>query len=436
MVANNFLLSSMSGSPLFIAPNTEALFKNSLTSANELMKSALLSDGSSDFWAPENARLRPYNVTKGILNIPVRGVLNNSGYQVFEYLTGYGYIWEAFSRGMTDRSVKAIALTCNSPGGVSSGMFDLVDKMRSFSGTKPIHVYGNGMVCSACYAIASVADKISVTKDTRVGSIGVIMSHVDISAMLERVGVNVEYIQYGKYKAMGNPENPLSDEEKGILQASVDKIGNQFVNLVSTLRNISFDDVKATEAAVYSGDDAVSIGLVDTIHNSFDDVTAVFAASISPERIIMSEKNSDATVAAVVDEKQIRAEAFAEGKKAGIEEGRKAGIEEGASNERARLKAIIESPNAADKSKTALKMALNPAFASVPVDAISDMLADLPSEKAGGHAYRGNNAFADAMNKAQHPELDAGPTEVSAKDRIEAMAVQAVKQAGLWGGDE
>ena len=220
-----------------------------------------------DFWSGWIAKYyRPYNVSDGILTIPVHGsLLDKVGVQFGAWATGYTYIQKAFERGMEDAAVGSILLEVDSPGGDGAGNFELVEYMREVGGHKPVHAVANGLALSGGYSIASVADTLTVRPSGATGSVGVISVHMDVSEMLANEGIKPTIIRSGKYKAEGNMLEPLSAHARDNFQESSDRLYDTFVKTVARNRGISEDSVRETEARVYGADDSMAVGFADRI---------------------------------------------------------------------------------------------------------------------------------------------------------------------------
>ena len=113
------------------------------------------------------------------------------------------------------------------------------------------------------------------------GSVGCVILHEDISKMLERIGIDITFIQYGENKTEANPYEPLSDSAREELQASVDFYGRLFDEGGAKARGISADTVKRKfgQGRVFRPPDAKRVGMVDKI-GTMDDVLKQF----SPKR--------------------------------------------------------------------------------------------------------------------------------------------------------
>jgi signal peptide peptidase SppA len=166
---------------------------------------------------------------------------------------------------LEDSQVNSILLDIDSPGGEVSGLFDLVDFIFESRKVKPIYAIANDHAFSAAYAIASAASKIFVNRTSGIGSIGVIATHLDISEYDKKEGVKYTTIFAGDKKNDLSPHEPISNDAVSDLQKEVDRLYEMFVAVVARNRNISSAQIKATQAAMYFGADAISLGLADQL---------------------------------------------------------------------------------------------------------------------------------------------------------------------------
>lgn len=229
---------------------------------------------------------RKYSVNSdGIAVIPVIGSLiqRSIGMDAISGLSSYKSIEDSFLQALSDPDVKAIALEIDSPGGEANAVFDLSDTIYRSRGVKPIWSIVNESAYSAAYAIASAADKVFVPRTGGVGSIGVIAVHADRSVANHQSGLNYTIINAGDKKADGNDMQPLSDRALGDIQKGVDRLYDMFVKQVARNRNLSEDEVRATEAGVYDSDEAVLLGLADEISSTRE--TFVKMASMVKEAV-------------------------------------------------------------------------------------------------------------------------------------------------------
>lgn len=139
---------------------------------------------------------------------------------------------KALIEAAADPRVETVVLNINSPGGSVSGVPESAARVAALTQTKEVHAYVDVMACSAAYYIASQADVIAAAPSAILGSIGVYLTVLDATRAAEMEGMKVELISAGKYKAMGSPFKPLTEEERGMLQSSVTRLHADFRSAV------------------------------------------------------------------------------------------------------------------------------------------------------------------------------------------------------------
>ncbi|WJI45099.1 S49 family peptidase [Mesorhizobium sp. C120A] len=236
-----------------------------------------------------------YMADNGIAVLPVLGTLIRRGSWLDSEsgLTSYSALSDAVTEIMYDPAVRGLMLELDSPGGEANGCFDLARFIRSASeeAGKPVWCHVNEVAASAGYAIASAASQIWVPTTGEVGSIGCLAAHVDVSEADKMAGVRWTYIFYGAEKADGNMHEPLSNRARAAVQADVDALGEMFVQLVSQHRGIDAATIRATEACMYRGVDAVESGLAD-VSGSFDEALEAFANSVDELQTVSPQASS------------------------------------------------------------------------------------------------------------------------------------------------
>ena len=222
-----------------------------------------------------------YSVQNGIAIIPISGSLmkKTSGLMAASGSASYETIGAQFEDAMKNANIKGVLLALDSPGGTTSGLFELAQKMSELKSKmeKPIFAISDDSCYSAAYALASVADKLYLTQTGGVGSIGVFCAHVDQSQADQKSGLAYSFIHAGDKKIDGNSHAPLSESARADTQAEVDRQYQMFVSLVARNRGISEDDVRNTQAGVFFGEAAVPLlaDCVGTLEDCLSDLMDV-----------------------------------------------------------------------------------------------------------------------------------------------------------------
>lgn len=225
-------------------------------------------------------RPQPFRRTPdGTAIITIVGELVNRGAWIgaSSGLVSYEGINHQLSAAAADPDTRTILLDIESPGGEAVGAFECAAMVRKAAAVKPVIAVVNGMACSAGYAIASGATRIITSPTGLAGSIGVVMVHMDYSKMLADVGIEPTFIFAGDHKVDGNPYEPLPKAVREQFQNEIDAFYSLFVQTVAAGRGARLTEqkVKATQARVFMGAEAVKAGLADEIMTLDEALAAV-----------------------------------------------------------------------------------------------------------------------------------------------------------------
>ena len=201
--------------------------------------------------------------------IPVIGTIvqRSNMFSEFSGGTSAELIGKQVEAAVQNNKIKSIVMDIDSPGGSVFGVQELADKIFQARQQKPIVAVANSLAASAAYWIGSSASEFVITPSGQAGSIGVLAQFNDMSAYYEKEGIKTEYVYAGKYKVEGNDTEPLSDEARASMQATVDEYYTTFVNTVARNRGVSSKDVRNGfgEGRVLTAKNAKAEGMVDTI---------------------------------------------------------------------------------------------------------------------------------------------------------------------------
>lgn len=217
---------------------------------------------------PLNNQASPYQIVDGVAVIEIDGVIAKR-MNMFSQISGgtsSELIQSQLAAALNDPRAHSILFVIDSPGGAVDGTQQAADAIRSVRGVKPMYALADGVMASAAYWIGSAADKVfSASDTTAVGSIGIVAQHKDYSKAQEMCGVKVTDIVAGKYKAVGSPNVPLSDESKSSIQAQLDHAYGVFVDAVAKNRGVDTKTVldKMADGRIFFGKQAIDAGLVD-----------------------------------------------------------------------------------------------------------------------------------------------------------------------------
>ncbi|MFO0798979.1 MAG: S49 family peptidase [Gemmataceae bacterium] len=177
-----------------------------------------------------------------------------------------------------DPSVEALLLEIDSPGGSVFGTEELARAIAAAAKRKPVVGFVHHMAASAAYYAASQASELLVSPSGMVGSVGVVMQHVDESGYLERLGLKVTTIASSELKQAGVDPGPISDAHRAHLQETVAGYHGQFVRTVARGRKTTPEQVTANygQGGMVLAKDAVSRGMVDGVATLSEVISKVF----------------------------------------------------------------------------------------------------------------------------------------------------------------
>jgi protease-4 len=177
-----------------------------------------------------------------------------------------------------DKAVVAVILDVDSPGG---GITDCdrihheIMKLRKDRPDLKFVSYMRSVAASGGYYVSAPCDRILASPTTVTGSIGVIMSFMNLQGLFEKVGVKEEVIKSGDHKDIGSMARPMTDEERAMLQAMLMEMYDRFVDVVAKGRRMDEKKVRLlADGRIYSALQAKANGLVDELGQFEDAVEA------------------------------------------------------------------------------------------------------------------------------------------------------------------
>ncbi len=173
--------------------------------------------------------------------------------------------------------IKAVVLRINSPGGSAYGSEQIWKAVSVVKSKKPIVVSMGDYAASGGYYIACNTDKIFAQPTTLTGSIGIFGIFPNIGGLTDKLGIKFDNVKTNKYSDFGATYRPMNTEERAILQRYINNGYELFTKRCAEGRNMNIDSLKAiAEGRIYSGTDAMRLGLVDEMGGLEEAIT--FAA--------------------------------------------------------------------------------------------------------------------------------------------------------------
>jgi len=201
-------------------------------------------------------------------------------------------IKEELTNASGDKSIKAVVLRINTPGGSVTTCDIISHEIKNFRKQSNVAVVAELMdvAASGGYYIASSADRIIAHPTTVTGSIGVVAFNLNASGLMEKIGVTNQTIKSGDKKDMGSPFKPMTEDERKILQSVIDGMYERFLDVVVEGRKgaISKADLrKAADGRIYTAAQALNLKLIDSVGYLDDAVeTAKNLSGIKEARLV------------------------------------------------------------------------------------------------------------------------------------------------------
>ena len=198
-----------------------------------------------------------------------------------------------FNKFGDDKSIKAIILKVNTPGGgvaASQEMYEIIKRTRDKG--KPVIVSISSLGASGGYYAACGGSVIVADPGSLVGSIGVIMNLMNFKDLAEKIGISENIIKSGELKDAGNPFREMNEKDKEYFQDIVNDSYDQFLDVVSKERKMDKEKLKEyANGRVFTGRQAKDIGLIDSL-GTFEDAVRIAGrmAGISGEPSLVRER--------------------------------------------------------------------------------------------------------------------------------------------------
>jgi protease IV len=223
---------------------------------------------------PSSSPLKEYTLQGGgkqkVLLIPLKGVISDERREGF-FTSEPSMVEEVAAhlrKAREDRQIMAVVFAIDSPGGTVTASEVLYEEITAFKEqTGKIIVASMGSVAaSGGYYVALPVDHIVAHPTTVTGSIGVVFIQPKIGGLMDKIGLSVEVNKSGELKDMGSPFRQSTDEERRIMQDLTDSLARRFLDRVKERRKLGDEALEnVSSARVYLADDALALGLVDSV---------------------------------------------------------------------------------------------------------------------------------------------------------------------------
>jgi len=186
-------------------------------------------------------------------------------------VTGSDTVLEWLRKVRADSSVRAIVLRIDSPGGSAIASDVIWREVMLTRTVKPVVASMGDVAASGGYYVAMPAHAIVAQPGTLTGSIGVVVGKFALGGTMEKLGVNVDGVESGKYAGMLSPVRPYSAEERARVMEQMQATYDTFVEKVAQARASTPEKIDAiAQGRVWTGRQARDLGLVDELGGLWD----------------------------------------------------------------------------------------------------------------------------------------------------------------------
>ncbi len=180
--------------------------------------------------------------------------------------------------------VKAVLVRINSPGGTTAGGEELYEALSRLRKQKPVIAVISELGASAAYMAAIATDRIFARRLSLVGSIGVLIQHVDASVLLNNIGIDLQKVASGPLKAEPEINKPLTGKVRASFQALVNDSFNWFVDIVARRRGLTRQKTLAlADGRIMNGRMALAAGLIDQIGGDTEAISWLETQKVPPD---------------------------------------------------------------------------------------------------------------------------------------------------------
>lgn len=293
------------GQPLFATPELIQAVKSVLEprllgkAASDIPDLGITMPANPDLSTPdEERRLRGVTIVGKLAIIPVHGVLVARRGQIDAACTellSYERLRDQISAALRHELVEEIVLDFHTGGGSAMGCKEMADFIRTATQTKPITALVNFAAYSAGYFMAAACSKIICSPTAGVGSIGVIIETFEVSKWEEEMGITYNTYYRGGHKNDCSPHEPITDQAVTEIEKRLDTAYASFTESVAEYRGIAVDDAVATDARLFSAEEALNIKLIDQIapaQDALDEIATRYRSTPTQRRTIQARASA------------------------------------------------------------------------------------------------------------------------------------------------
>ena len=181
-------------------------------------------------------------------------------------IAGSDTIGRYLRRARDDRSIRAIVLRVDSPGGSAIASDVIWREVQLARSSKPVIASMSDVAASGGYYVAMPAHAIVAEPGTLTGSIGVVVGKFVVVGTLEKLGITLDSVSKGRYALLQSPLRPFTPDERAKIQELMQATYDTFVRKAAEGRQTTMEKIDAIgRGRVWTGRQAKDLGLVDEL---------------------------------------------------------------------------------------------------------------------------------------------------------------------------
>ena len=170
-----------------------------------------------------------------------------------------------------DEKIKGVLFVIDSPGGAVAPSVEVAYAIKRLRDKKPVIVYAKGTLASGSYYASIWSNEIVANPGSMIGSIGVIMQGANLSVLMDKLGIQTQNVQAGKYKKVGTPDRAWAPYEVEELNKVIQGTYDMFTKDVADARKLDINKRdEFANAHIFTAHQAKEVGLIDSIGVEYD----------------------------------------------------------------------------------------------------------------------------------------------------------------------
>lgn len=280
----------MSKSPMELAA-AKAQLRSSYAEED---RKPVFGDGSQDYMMQRYKNLALIQVSGSL-------VKSDSYWNRYYGQVSYDEIRRSVLMALKDNTVDGILAVMSTPGGSAAGADAMATFFAKADQTKPFYSFAETDMCSGGYYLGAPSREIYAQRAAQVGSIGVIMVHMEVVDMYKEIGITPTVFRAGEFKALGSSYEKLDKPARANIQSQLNDYFDMFNEHVVDCRKFaSVEEMRAEagEGRVFMAEKAKEVGLVDQVaelEDCLEDVSAKVSKSSGKRTSIAITQQSRGT---------------------------------------------------------------------------------------------------------------------------------------------